>query len=251
MEPFKLNVLIVEDNLSFALELAMLVEEIGYNVIGPVDNSAEALELILSKKPEVILMDHQLKGEMTGIELGEKIKHLHIPILYITSFGTDEHYSQAKKSNMVGYLVKPVEKITLYSALELTLQNAYLKQKDQRQTISPEIDHFLSNECLFIKKKGIFHKLAKSAIAYIGSDDNYVKIVTTDKEEFVTRTPLNKIEEMLPAKDFMRTHRQYIVGLDKIQAFDMNEGTLTVAGQKIPISRVKRREISDLIRMLN
>ncbi len=72
MDTFKLDVLIVEDNLSFSLELAMLIEEIGYNVIGTADNAKDALSLIYDKKPGIILMDHEIKGDMTGIELGEK-----------------------------------------------------------------------------------------------------------------------------------------------------------------------------------
>ena len=100
MESFKLDVLVVEDNLSFALELSMMLEDIGYNVIGQVDNAAEALELIFSKMPDIILMDHDIKGEMTGIELGNKIRHLDIPILYITSFGNEEHYEEVCTKTM-------------------------------------------------------------------------------------------------------------------------------------------------------
>ena len=82
MESFKLDILIVEDNLSFSLELAILVNDIGYNVIGPVDNAKEALELIYGRKPDIILMDHEIKGDMMGIELGEKIQHLKNPALF-------------------------------------------------------------------------------------------------------------------------------------------------------------------------
>ena len=121
MDELKLDVLIVEDNLSFALELEMLIQEIGYNIVGRVDNSDEALEIILNKQPDFILMDVDIKGNMTGIEIGDKIKHLDIPILFITSFGDDVHYQKAKQTLMVGYLVKPIDKFTLLTSIQLAM----------------------------------------------------------------------------------------------------------------------------------
>ncbi len=52
-----INFLIVEDSLSFSIELKMILEEIGYNVIGQAEDSAKALEIIFAKKPDIILMD--------------------------------------------------------------------------------------------------------------------------------------------------------------------------------------------------
>lgn len=250
MESFKLDILIVEDNLSFSLELAILVNDIGYNVIGPVDNAKEALELIYGRKPDIILMDHEIKGDMMGIELGEKIQHLNIPILYITSFGDDEHYNRAKKSNMIGYLVKPIEKISLRTALELSVQNAYLKSKETGQEKPATNNQFLSKECLFIKKNGTFHRLAIAAITYIMSNDNYSEIFTSDGGSFIARTPLSKLEEMLPAEDFMRTHRQYIIRLDKVDVIELYEGFIKIGGEKLPITRDKRRELSAMLKIL-
>lgn len=71
MNTYSLNVLIVEDDLSFSIELGMLVEEIGYQVAGRVDNAEEAQALIEQKVPDFILLDIDLKGKMTGLELGE------------------------------------------------------------------------------------------------------------------------------------------------------------------------------------
>jgi DNA-binding LytR/AlgR family response regulator len=229
----------------------MLVEEIGYNVLGPVDNAKDAEELIYSKRPEIILMDHEIKGDLMGIELGEKIKHLNIPILYITSFSDELHYQKAKQSNMIGFLVKPIEKISLRTTLELAIQNAYLKSKNDESQHSDSDNHFLSKECLFIKKNGAFHKLAMASIAYVTSNDNYSIITTADGGSFIARTPLAKMEKLLPINDFMRTHRQFIIRLDKIDVVDLFEGFVKIGEKTIPISRAKRKELSDMLKMLN
>ena len=251
MEEFKLNILIVEDNLSFALELVMLIEEIGYNVIGPVDNAKDAEELIYSKRPDIILMDHEIKGDLMGIELGEKIRPLNIPILYITSFGDDSHYEKAKKSNMIGYLVKPIEKISLRTALELAVQNAHLKRNPTEKTPNRAVNQFLSKECLFVKKQGTYHKLEISKIAYVKSNDNYCEILSADGGKFIARIPMSEMEAILPSEAFMRIHRQYIARLDKIDVVDLQVGFLKILDVELPITREKRRELSEMLRVIN
>ena len=240
-----MDVLVVEDNLSFALELSMMLEDIGYNVIGQVDNAAEALELIFSKMPDIILMDHDIKGEMTGIELGNKIRHLDIPILYITSFGNEEHYEEAKKSNMIGYLVKPIQKYSLRSALELSMQNALLRSSDKDENE----EQFLLKEHVFVKKKGVYHKVPIASIAYVSSNDNYSEITTDKGQTFVVRFPLSKMEEMLPSNDFMRIHRQYIICMQKIDSVNLQDGVLMMLGEQIPISRPNRKLLSERLNM--
>ena len=125
MNTFRLKVLIVEDNFSFAIELEMLLEELNYEVISKHDNSATALEAIFSKEPDLILMDINIKGELNGVEIGQKIIGLNIPILYITSFKDEATYREAAKSNMIGYLVKPIEKYSLRTAVQLAIEKAH------------------------------------------------------------------------------------------------------------------------------
>ncbi len=151
---------------------------------------------------------------------------------------------------MIGYLVKPIEKVSLRTALELAVQNAYLKEKEKSPKKPDTTNQFLSNECLFIKKSGAFHKLTIASIAFIQADGNYCDIVTSDGSIFVSRTPLSKMEEILPSQDFMRTHRQYIIRLDKIDMVDIFEGFVKIADKTIPISRNKRKELADMLNML-
>ena len=90
------RVLIVEDDFSFGLELVMLVEEIGYQVLGLKENSDDALVLIQQDTPDVILMDIDIKGSMNGLELATAIKHLRIPVIFITSIQRIDYYEQAR-----------------------------------------------------------------------------------------------------------------------------------------------------------
>ena len=256
MSNFQINILIVEDNLSFALELQMLLEELNYNVLGRVDNSGEALDMIYSKNPDLIFMDIEINGNLSGLEIGQKIKHLEIPILYITSLSDDTHYEQAQQSNMIGYLVKPIDKITLRATLDLAITKAHRSNTtntnlSDQSSKEEEPENFVGKDALFFKKRGTYHKVKIDQIAFIKSDDNYCQTTTLDGETFTTRITISKMEQLLPSQKFMRTHRQYIVQTEHIDSIDFQDSTLKINQQEIPVSRTKRKELEMLIRKMD
>lgn len=244
-----LSILIVEDNLSFALELEMLVEELHYQVLGRADNSAEAFDLIFSKSPDLILMDIDIKGNLSGLEIGEKVAHLNIPILYITGL-VDQSYQQAmKQQGTIGYLVKPVEKITLRTAINLAVEKVFVLQKAGELSVTTE--NFIGRDYLFFKKKGAYHKVPFLEIAFVKSNDNYCEIHTTKMDVFTARIPISKMLEMLPARSFFRTHRQFIIQTNLIEQINFQDNILIVNKKEIPVSRENRKELEAMIHKLD
>jgi len=234
-----LTVLIVEDDLSFAIELDILVKEIGYKVLGRADNSEDALGIILSESPDLILMDNDINGQKTGIELAEQIKHLSTPILFITSFGQTEYYERAKQTNFIGYLVKPIDKLSLRSSIELAIQNL-------EQSRLMENNGTLSNSRnLYFKKKGIYIKVAIEDILFVQADDDYT-LTFTEKDSFTSSIRLNELEELLASDTtFLRIHRSYIVNLSKVNSVDPDNNKVYIGEHCIPFSR---RTKSDLLK---
>ena len=96
---FALQILIVEDDFSFALDLQMLIEELGYQCFGIVDSAEKAYELINKRPPDAILMDIDLKGQMSGIDLAERIQNKNITVLFVTSHKDEKTYLRAKSLN--------------------------------------------------------------------------------------------------------------------------------------------------------
>ena len=113
------KVLIVEDEQLVAYLMENYVTENSCcEVIASVDNGDEALEIAKNEKPDFILMDVRIEGDKDGIETALTInKHHNIPIIY-TSGNTDEKTTQrAKLTNMIGFLVKPINKEELRKLL--------------------------------------------------------------------------------------------------------------------------------------
>ena len=239
-------VLIIEDDVSFALELELLVQEIGYHVVGVVDSSTAAMEIIYSERVDFILMDIEIKGQVTGLELGKKIRPLKIPILYITSFGNEAHYEEAQKSNIVGYLVKPVDKYTLHTAISLAVGQLFASIQGNKQGQSA--DGFLFEEYLFLKKENIYHKVAEHDIVLVEGSDDYVKISLYDGRIFMLRKTLQMMERVLPKNLFIRVHRSFLVNVKAIDQLNAQDNQLRVGETTIPLSRQRRTELERLIR---
>ena len=251
MSPFSLKILIVEDNLAFALQLEMLLQKLGYFVCGRVDNAIDGLRKIYKEHPDLILMDIDLRGDMTGLEVSQKIVDLHIPILFITSYKDEATYSLAESSNMIGYLVKPVNKFSLKSGIQLAISKAYaLKQEGEKATQLNVEEHIVTKHSFFFKKKDILYKVLTKDIAYIEAADNYSKTVTIQGNSFTARLALSKLETMLPPSVFIRTHRQYIVQVAHIEQVNLESNTILIQEKEIPLSRNKRKELKEVMNLI-
>lgn len=81
------KVLIVEDEPIIAIDMTNMLIKMGYDVIGDAANFNDAIEILNEVKPDIILLDINLKGEKDGIDLAEEINaNYQIPFIYTTSF---------------------------------------------------------------------------------------------------------------------------------------------------------------------
>ena len=116
----KNSVLIVEDEALVALEIRENVERLGHSVVDVTDTAEGAVKLALSKKPDLILMDVRLKGEMDGVEAASLIhKSADMPIIFLTAYSGDEILKRATITEPYGYLLKPVEEQQLATAIRV------------------------------------------------------------------------------------------------------------------------------------
>jgi PAS domain S-box-containing protein len=116
------NVLIVEDEYLVALDLAGILAGLHYIVAGTVSSGKEAIEAALSQKPDIILMDIRLKGNMDGIEAARLIREqMDIPIIYATAYSDPETLERAKITDPFGYVLKPYNEREVHTALEIAL----------------------------------------------------------------------------------------------------------------------------------
>ena len=116
------KILIVEDDDIIARIEDWRLKNLGYTVCGRATNGAEAMELVVNKKPDIVLMDINIKGNIDGIETAKMIKKgFNIPVIYVTSHSDGATLVRAKETKPDGFILKPFEDNDLRIAIQLAL----------------------------------------------------------------------------------------------------------------------------------
>ena len=117
------RVLIVEDDEVEKTHLSILLEELGYEIVGVADNALDALVAFAKTQPDLVMLDIHLKGEASGVDVAHKLREISdVPVLFLTSFATREMFEEARRTSPNAYLTKPIDPLTLESHVELALQ---------------------------------------------------------------------------------------------------------------------------------
>lgn len=117
------KVLIVEDEIILAKVIEIDLADLGYKICGVVSSGERALERVEEEKPDIVLMDINLNGEMDGIDAAKQIKSRSgIPIVFMTGYEDEETMERANCVEHSGYLIKPVEPEDLQSVINEALQ---------------------------------------------------------------------------------------------------------------------------------
>jgi PAS domain S-box-containing protein len=122
------SVLIVEDEGVVALSIKAALTKMGYTVVGIAVSGSEAIALATEKKPDVILMDIHIKGDIDGIQTTEKLNSvMDVPVIFLTAYADDETVSRAIRTGSHSYLVKPYNPRELYSNIEFAIYKHRMK----------------------------------------------------------------------------------------------------------------------------
>src|SRR5437762_1913616 len=116
------RILIVEDEGIIAKDIERALHKLAYHVTGIVSTGEEALTHVLDTRPDLVLMDIMLKGDVDGIEAAQRIRQqFGLPVVYLTAFGDPTTLQRATATAPFGYVLKPFEDRDLYASVESAL----------------------------------------------------------------------------------------------------------------------------------
>ncbi len=116
------HIFIVEDDAIIAARLYDILISLGYEVSEPVASGGEAVMQTVEVRPDLILMDINLYGDMNGVDAAARIHALiDVPIVYLTAYSDNDLLQRAKVTDPYGYLVKPVQERELQATIEMAL----------------------------------------------------------------------------------------------------------------------------------
>jgi diguanylate cyclase (GGDEF)-like protein/PAS domain S-box-containing protein len=123
------TLLVVEDEAVVAMDLDGQLQDMGYRVCACVDNGRDAIDRARTERPDLILMDIVLKGDMDGIAAAAAIStELHIPVMFLTAYSDDQTVERAACAWPYGYLTKPFQSRELRAGIEVALRKATVER---------------------------------------------------------------------------------------------------------------------------
>lgn len=136
------KILVVEDDPTIAIDIRLNLEDSGYIVVDSIHKAEEAEEIINRNQVDLIMLDINLDGEMTGLDLAQIInRDYQIPFIFLTSYSDENTLKKASITFPAGYIVKPFKEKDLVPAIMMALT----KHKARIQNIMPSLTKINKN----------------------------------------------------------------------------------------------------------
>lgn len=226
----KLKCIIVDDEPSGRKVIEEYVSETTFlELVGKAENPLKAMALMDENKIDLIFLDIQMP-KINGIDFLKTLKN---PPMVILTTAFSEYALQGFELDVIDYLLKPISldrflKATHKAKDFFEMQGAGLKPSDY----------------FFVKCKNKFERVWYNELLFIEAANNYV-ILTTNEKRLITYLTFKGIEERLPAEQFIKVHKSFMVSLSKIENLDAEQ--IKIGKYMIPISRSLKDEVMQRI----
>lgn len=227
----ELHILIVEDNPVSALSLENTLKEIGYKNITIDIGGENVYEILKLKKPDVALLDLNLKKSKVALAIGRLFNEKLVPFIFTTFSNNDPAYQEAKKIEHFTILPKPVNSSTLESTIS-SLQRCIIANASFDGV--KEVPQNSTNKEIFIRTANKLMKIDIKSILAVEADGNYCTLYTSDKK-LVIKLSLSKTREKLGNDKFIQIHRNYIIQTSKIDFVVLDSNKVVIGEYEFPI----------------
>ena len=248
----KTSILVVEDESIVAKDIQNSLKKLGYTVPSVENTGEDAIDAAGQYKPDLILMDIMLKGEISGIEAAEQIRQRYqIPVIFLTAYADESTLSKAKVTEPYGYIIKPFKEIDLHTSIEMALYKHGKEQegRKERDLYSSIVLDKSAEDCIFVKSNSRLVKVKTNEIYYVEALKDYVNIHTGDNK-FTVHSTMKDMLAKLSANEFLRVHRSYIVRVDKIMAIEQNNLVIEDEKKIIPMGGSYRDELQSRLKFV-
>ncbi len=210
-------------------------------VIGQTTSSEDGLRLIQVLQPDLVFLDIEMPRQ-NGFQLLEKVGEIFFQLIFVTAY--NEYAVKAFRFSALDYLLKPIDVAELQAAVRKAArrqgidgqQIRFLERQIQQQQPADKIAVPYQNGVVF---------LPLNEILYCEADNNYTRVIATQKRQFLLTRTLREVQQVLEERHFMRVHRQYLINLDQIKMFVKGEGQYLIMNNEvnIPVARQQKEKL--------
>lgn len=234
--PLTIPCVVIDDEPIARKGLIEYIGEIDFlELRGAFDNPVMARQAVEELPAPLLFLDIQMP-RITGLDF-MKVLERRPPVIFTTAFA--EFAVEGFELNALDYLVKPIAFDRFMKAALKAKDYFFLHQEGPGITRQPE-DYF------FIKADNKLFRIPFSEILFIEALQNYV-VVHTRQRKYITYLTFRAVEEFLPSRLFIRTHKSYIISAAMVDSIEGND--IRIGQHFIPVSRNLREEVMD--RLLN
>jgi len=219
----KISCIIIEDEPLAVKILTDYISQIPFLILqGSFKDAILASEYLRDHKIDLMFLDIHLP-KLKGMNFLRTLKN---PPAVIVTSAYHQYAVEGFALNVTDYLLKPFDFERFLAAVN--------KIKASHPQIQTVLNEGVQKNFIFLNVQKRKVKIFFADIQYIESQREYVKVVTS-KKVLLTKMSTNEIESLLPAEQFKRIHRSFIIALDKIESY--NSETVEINGVSIPIGR--------------
>lgn len=243
------KVIIIDDEpLARSIVVEYLQDYGDFTLVAECNDGFQGVKAVMQHKPDLLFLDIQMP-KLNGFEMLELLDEAP-SVIFTTAF--DEYAIKAFETNAIDYLLKPFSKERFDLAIE--------KWKTKQSTVVPEkqLQALLENPSkqpeeknrIVVKNGSDIRIVPTQDIHYIEAYDDYVKIFTKDTY-YLKKKTMNYYEQVLDNSKFFRTHRSFIINLQKLTRIEPLEKNTYVAllksGKKVPLSRSGYSKLKEVL----
>lgn len=233
----KLNCLIVDDEPIAQQILEKYINQMdALQLVGKCSNAFEALNVLHREKIDMLFLDIKMPS-LTGLDL---LKTLQNPPKVILTTAFSEFGAESYEYGVSDYLLKPISFERFLKAVNKILIPQYTPLSAAETEERAEEPTFI-----FFKADKKIHKYYFKDILFVEGSGNYVKIHTLNEKPLMVLDKLTVLQEKIPAKQFIRVHKSFIVNILHIQKIEGN--MINVKDKIIPISATFKPNLEGLI----
>lgn len=243
-----MKALIIEDEIPAAERLTKLLSSVNpaitiLSICDSVEGSVNWLKT--NSAPDIIFMDI----ELTDGRSFEIFNHIDVtsPVVFITSY--DEFAIKAIKLNALDYLLKPIDKQELASALQRLEKNQKGNLSKSYSALSQSLNQEKPIKKLAIGDLNEVRFIEIDKIIRLKADSNYTHIYLASGESITSSRTLKEYEDLLINNNFFRVHNTHLINLSYVERYIKGIGGTVIMsdGVSVEVSRKKKKELMDLL----
>lgn len=238
---------LVDDEISNIKGLSKKLEKLfpEIEILNSFQQPEEAIKAINKTAPDILFLDIEMP-RINGFELLSRLTNVNFQVIFVTAYS--EYAIEAFKSNIVDYILKPIEDDNLITGVNKALDIIKKEATSENNTklIKLLTDQIKSNNKIVVPTiKGISF-FSQEDIIRLEGFEGYTKVYLKNGNTITSSYSIGKYEKQLAENNFYQCHRSHLINIKYITEF-LNEGFVILENNhKIPVSKIKRKHFLDM-----